>query len=61
MNGTSLHLFLHFLVDVLGSISLLALMAGGVLWILGKIWKVLLTAGAIVALVVISAFALGVL
>lgn len=61
MAGESLLIILHFLVDVLGSISLLVLMAAGVLWILGKIWKYLLTAGAITALVVALALALGVL
>ena len=61
MAGESLLIILHFLVDVLGSVSLLVLMAAGVLWILGKIWKYLPTAGAITALVVALAVALGVL
>ena len=65
MSIESLFIYMHPLIDILGTICLIALMAGGVLyilvWIGRRIWRYVLTAGAITAFVVILALSLGVL
>lgn len=56
---------LHPLVDVLGTLCLILLSAAGILWaaawIIRKIWKFVLTAGALFFLVTALALILGVI
>ena len=65
MQFESLFNMFHPVIDILGTICLIALMAGGVLyvlvWIGRRIWKYVLTAGAVTAFVVILALSLGIL
>ena len=57
--------FLHPLVDLLGTICLILLVAAGVLWtaawIIRRIWKYVLAAGAVLFLVAVLALTLGVI
>ena len=56
---------LHPLVDLLGTICLILLVAAGVLWtaawIIRRIWKYVLAAGAVLFLVAALALTLGVI
>lgn len=56
---------LHPVVDFLGTICLILLVAAGILWtaawIIRKIWKYVLAAGAIVFIVAALALTLGVI
>lgn len=65
MTIESLFIHMHPVIDFLGTICLIALMAGGVLyvlvWIGRRIWKYVLTAGAVFTLMIILALSLGVL
>lgn len=57
--------FLHPLVDFLGTICLILLVAASVLWtaawIIRRIWKYVLAAGAVLFLVAVLALTLGVI
>lgn len=65
MTIETLFVLCHPLIDVLGTLCLIVLMAAGVLYvtmlIVRKIWKFVLTAGALATFLVILALALGVL
>ena len=56
---------LHPLVDLLGTICLIVLIAAGVLWaavwIIQRIWKFVLAAGAVVFLAAALALTLGII
>ena len=65
MTIESLYIISHPVIDILGTLCLLALMAGGVLyvgmWVLSRIWRYLLTAGAITAILTILGLVLDIL
>lgn len=61
----NLYILCHPLIDVLGTLCLIVLAAAStlyaIIWIVRKIWKFVLTVGAISVLIVILAVILGVL
>ncbi len=65
MTIQALYVFCHPLIDILGTICLIALIAASMLyaivWIVKLIWRYVLTAGALAILVVILGSVLGVL
>lgn len=63
MDIIALYMFFHPLIDVLGTLCLIVLMAGSVLylavWIIRRIWKGIVAVGALSFFVLLLALVLG--